>query len=72
MEGGEGLVSAQYAYAHRSLGREDLEAGKAKAALKHFEAARHYPENLGEGKHLLTSSGIWIIFPEWLPSNLEM
>jgi tetratricopeptide (TPR) repeat protein len=53
-EGGEGLVSAQYAYAHRSLGREDLEAGKAKAALKHFEAARHYPENLGEGKHLLT------------------
>ncbi len=53
-EGGEGLVSAQYVYAHRSLGREDLEAGKARTALKHFEAARHYPENLGEGKHLLT------------------
>jgi tetratricopeptide (TPR) repeat protein len=53
-EGGERLVSAQYVYAHRSLGREDLEAGNAKAALKHFEAARHYPENLGEGKHLLT------------------
>ena len=23
-------------------------------ALEHFEAARHYPHNLGEGKHLLT------------------
>lgn len=53
-EGGEGLVSAQHVHAHRSLGREDLEAGNAKSALEHIEAARHYPENLGEGKHLLT------------------
>jgi tetratricopeptide (TPR) repeat protein len=53
-EGGEGLVSAQYVYAHRSLGRKDLETGKAGDALTHFEAARHYPENLGEGKHVLT------------------
>jgi tetratricopeptide (TPR) repeat protein len=53
-EGGEGLVSAQYVQAHRSLGRAALLTGNAKAALNHFEAARHYPENLGEGKHLLT------------------
>lgn len=53
-EGGEGLVSAQYVYAHRELGREALQAGNAAAALEHFTAARHYPENLGEGKHLLT------------------
>lgn len=52
-EGGEGLVSAQYAYAHRALGREAL-ADDPRAALEHFEAARHYPHNLGEGKHLLT------------------
>jgi tetratricopeptide (TPR) repeat protein len=53
-EGGEGLVSVQYVQAHRELGREALVAGNARAALEHFEAARHYPENLGEGKHLLT------------------
>lgn len=53
-EGGEGLVSAQYVRAHRELGREALHAGNARAALEHFEAARHYPHNLGEGKHLLT------------------
>lgn len=53
-EGGEGLVSAQYVYAHRVLGREALRAGRAEDALEHFEAARRYPQNLGEGKHLLT------------------
>ncbi|MFZ0338670.1 MAG: DUF5107 domain-containing protein, partial [Terracidiphilus sp.] len=53
-EGGEGLVSAQYVHAHRELGRAALNAGNAHAALEHFEAARHYPHNLGEGKHLLT------------------
>jgi tetratricopeptide (TPR) repeat protein len=53
-EGGEGLVSAQYVQAHRSLGRAALIAGNAKDALDHFETARRYPENLGEGKHLLT------------------
>jgi tetratricopeptide (TPR) repeat protein len=36
------------------LGREALEAGDAKTALSHFEAAQAtYPENLGERKHLL-------------------
>jgi tetratricopeptide (TPR) repeat protein len=53
-EGGEGLVSAQYVAAHVALGRMALNTGKAAEALEHFEAARHYPENLGEGKHLLT------------------
>ena len=53
-EGGEGLVSAQYVYAHRALGRAALAAGDPGEALRHFAAARRYPENLGEGKHLLT------------------
>ena len=53
-EGGEGLVSAQYVAAHKALGQLALVDGNAAEALKHFEAARYYPENLGEGKHLLT------------------
>jgi tetratricopeptide (TPR) repeat protein len=53
-EGGEGLVSAQYVHAHRALGLTELAAGNPARALEHFEAARLYPENLGEGKHLLT------------------
>ncbi|HYW43615.1 MAG TPA: DUF5107 domain-containing protein [Bryobacteraceae bacterium] len=52
-EGGEGLVSGQYGIAHVLLGRRALAAGDASAALNHFEAARSYPPNLGEGKHLL-------------------
>ena len=53
-EGGEGLVSTQYVNAHRALGKAALAAGSPQDALRHFEAARRYPENLGEGKHLLT------------------
>lgn len=53
-EGGEGLASAQYVYAHRALGIDALTAGAPEVALRHFEAARNYPLNLGEGKHLLT------------------
>ncbi len=53
-EGGEGLVSGQYVTAHLLLGRQALKAGSAEVALKHFAAASHYPENLGEAKHLLT------------------
>lgn len=53
-EGGEGLVSAQFVHAHFALGNAALRLGKAADALQHFETARHYPQNLGEGKHLLT------------------
>jgi tetratricopeptide (TPR) repeat protein len=53
-EGGEGLASAQYVYAHRALGVQALIAGKPCNALKSFTTARNYPRNLGEGKHLLT------------------
>jgi tetratricopeptide (TPR) repeat protein len=53
-EGGEGLVSAQYVHAHRALGATALSSGDARSALKHFDAARNYPQNLGEGKHFLT------------------
>ena len=53
-EGGEGLVSAQYVHAHRALGLSALAEKQSEEALRHFEAARHYPHNLGEGKHLLT------------------
>jgi tetratricopeptide (TPR) repeat protein len=53
-EGGEGLVSGQYAWAHFLLGDDLLQSGKPAEALEHFRAARQYPENLGEGKHLLT------------------
>lgn len=53
-EGGEGLASAQYVYANRALGMRALMAAKPCDALDFFEAARVYPHNLGEGKHLLT------------------
>jgi len=36
------------------LGVDALGRGEPGVALSHFEAARHYPQNLGEGKHLLT------------------
>ena len=52
-EGGEGLVSAQYVWAHFLIGRFLLERGDAQQAVEHFSAARVYPQNLGEGKHLL-------------------
>jgi len=53
-EGGEGMVSGQYATAHFLMGRTALEAGHAAEALAHFEAAQNYPENLGEGKFWAT------------------
>jgi tetratricopeptide (TPR) repeat protein len=53
-EGGEGLVSGQYVAAHLLMGRELLQAREPSEALAHFQAARVYPKNLGEGKHLLT------------------
>ena len=54
-EGGEGRVSDQYEGAHLMLGRAALEAGQAAEALTHFEQARTFPENLGEGRFPTTS-----------------
>ena len=53
-EGGEGLVSGQYVWANLLIGRSFLENRNWLKALEHFSAAREYPHNLGEGKHLLT------------------
>ena len=59
-EGGEGTVSGQYVTAHTILGRATLDAGDARMALDHFEAAQHYPENLGEGKYMpLVDLPLW-------------
>jgi tetratricopeptide (TPR) repeat protein len=53
-EGGEGLVSGQYVAAHLLLGRQLLRSGNTREALTHFDAARNYPRNMGEAKHLVT------------------
>jgi tetratricopeptide (TPR) repeat protein len=53
-EGGEGLVSGQYVWARRLLGILCFNKRDFAGALEHFIAARTYPHNLGEGKHLLT------------------
>jgi tetratricopeptide (TPR) repeat protein len=53
-EGGEGLVSEQYEMAHLRLGQAELAADRPAEARQHFTAAMQYPENLGEGRHLLT------------------
>jgi tetratricopeptide (TPR) repeat protein len=54
-EGGEGLVLAEYVRTHLALGRLALDAGNPARARKHFEAALHSPNNLGETKHLLAN-----------------
>jgi tetratricopeptide (TPR) repeat protein len=53
-EGGEGLVSGQYVETHLALGQAAFEVGDFLRAADHIQRARKYPENLGEGKHLLT------------------
>jgi tetratricopeptide (TPR) repeat protein len=53
-EGGEGLVSAQWVLAHLRLGRAALEGSDPDRAVKCLEPALERPQNLGEGKHLLT------------------
>lgn len=53
-EGGEGLVSGQYVRSHLRLAQAALRAGRPAEARDHVVAAMQYPENLGEGKHLLT------------------
>src|SRR3989442_6653938 len=53
-EGGEGLVSGEYVRAHLRLGQAALAGKRPDEARRHLEAAMQYPENLGEGRHLLT------------------
>ena len=70
-EGGEGLVSGQYVWAHVLIGRSLLDRGDARGALEHFSAARVYPPNLGEGKHLLTSETHLDYFAGLVLSRIE-
>jgi tetratricopeptide (TPR) repeat protein len=53
-EGGEGLVSSQWVVAQREGAKSLLAAGRPQLAAGLLEVAMRYPENLGEGKHLLT------------------
>ncbi|MBN9391089.1 MAG: DUF5107 domain-containing protein [Chloroflexi bacterium] len=50
-EGGEGKVPAQFVQAHLLTGRKLLDQGQNREALVHYEAALHFPANLGEGYH---------------------
>jgi tetratricopeptide (TPR) repeat protein len=52
-EGGEGLVLGQYVRAHLLLGQRALEARDLEEALRCFEDACRFPENLSEARHLL-------------------
>ncbi|MDQ6713929.1 MAG: DUF5107 domain-containing protein [Candidatus Dormibacteraeota bacterium] len=54
-EGGEGRVSDQYVRAHLRLAQAALATKRPEDARRHLEAAKRYPENLGEGRHLLRS-----------------
>ncbi len=49
-EGGEGKVSEQYVIAHLEMAQEQLLYSEPGAAIDLLEHARHYPDNLGEGK----------------------
>ena len=52
-EGGEGLVLGQYVRAHLLLGQRALETNDWQKALRCFEDAGTFPENLSEARHLL-------------------
>jgi tetratricopeptide (TPR) repeat protein len=54
-EGGEGLVSGQWIEANLGLARAALTESRSAEAAELVSAARLYPANLGEGKHLLTA-----------------
>lgn len=49
-EGGEGKVTEQYKRALIQLAQTDLNEGRINEAVTHLEAAKSYPQNLGEGK----------------------
>ena len=53
-EGGEGLVSAQWVVAQRERARWLLAHERPRLAAGLVHRAMAYPQNLGEGKHLLT------------------
>ena len=53
-EGGEGLVSAQWVVTQREGAKTLLAKGRAELACGLLQMAMTYPQNLGEGKHLLT------------------
>lgn len=50
--GGRTAVHNSYSEAHLTLGRRHFKAGRHAEALKEFEAALEYPENLGTGRPL--------------------
>ena len=54
-EGGEGKVLEQYILAHLSLGKQYLHGGHFTPAQRHFTAALHPPETLGEAAHPLAN-----------------
>ncbi|HTL66690.1 MAG TPA: DUF5107 domain-containing protein [Lacunisphaera sp.] len=56
-EGGEGQALGQFVRARLLLGQAALRAGKPNRAIEHFEAALNPPDNLGEARHLLASTG---------------
>lgn len=49
-EGGEGKVTKQYVYTEIALGFKAMQGHDYNKAILHLTEARHYPENLGEGK----------------------
>lgn len=49
-EGGEGKTSGQHIHVYVELAKQSLEKGEYDKALFLLDIARHYPENLGEGK----------------------
>lgn len=49
-EGGEGKVSKQYVFSKIALAKKCLQEKKYDCAIRLLTEARHYPENLGEGK----------------------
>jgi tetratricopeptide (TPR) repeat protein len=53
-EGGEGLVSGQWVLANLGLAQVALDTSDPARAVECLEAALVRPQNLGEGKHLLT------------------
>jgi tetratricopeptide (TPR) repeat protein len=57
-EGGEGLVLAQYVWAHSLLGQAALDESRPAAAVEHFKAALNPQHSLGEVEHLLASHSV--------------